>query len=207
MRWMPALLLCGCLALVAAVAFQSPQSLAMQNGSPTPPSDPARAFCPEDQEIPFTDESIFEPTAAPAGSVSILNFPVANPTPGAEQTGQLYLTNVTLPAHSCILGSYFFPGAVITVMSGQVEIFIEHWPGNGDPPVALLSNKGTPMPVRLGIGTPAPVAELAWVRIEKESFVGFKNVGDTPAKFTVAGLKPDGDPGGGGCGGGCRGRP
>jgi hypothetical protein len=200
--------LVGVLALGASMAIPpSSPSLAMQDPSPTPPSGLARAFCPADQEIPFDNETIFEPTADTVGAATILDFPNPDAILGTPTTGKLYLTYVTLDAGECILGSYFNPGVVLSVRSGTIEIFIEHWPGNGAAPSAFIRYATATSSDSLAIEVATPVAANDWVRIENESFVGFKNIGDGPAVFVVAGLKPDGDPSGGGCGGGCRGRP
>ncbi len=205
MRWMPALLLCGCLATLSAVLIPAQQSLATQDAAPTPPSAIAAEFCPADQLIPVDDDSVLEPKAEAVGAVPVTN--IENPYEGGPSSGKLVLTFVTLPPHSCILGSHFYPSMNMTVTSGQIDILIEHWPGVAAAPEAFLRRSDTATSEDVALGAATLVGAGDWVKIENESFVGFRNTSDAEAKFTVAGLKPDGPPGGGGCGGGCRGQP
>lgn len=209
MRWLSALVLCGFLALAGAMATQAPPSFAMQES--TPPSQTASDFCPgAGNPPPLTkvanqDTSIFIPAEEEPGAVQVRD--IQNPVDTNPDTGKLLLTFVTLQPNTCILGSYFYPAVNIRVTSGPISILIEHWPGAGDAPVAKKYAGGAGIPQTLAVDTPATLATDDWVQITNESFVGFANSGDAPATFVVAGLKPDGEVGGGGCDGGCRNRP
>ena len=216
MRRISAFLLCGLLALVLAFASQPPPSLALQT---TPPSGAARAFCPEvapPDPLPATwamdgrsaaiDPVIFTPTSEDAGVVVVRDIAVPFPTPGAIGSAALVTTVVTLPPHRCILGSYFYPSMIMTVTSGDISILVEHWPGGADAPEVVKIPLGNGQPTR--IEPAAGVSEITttltaedWLTIENESFVGFSNEQDVPAVFSVAGIKPAGDPSGGGGGG------
>lgn len=216
MRWISAVLLCGFMAMVMAFASQSPPALAMQVVPPQP-SELARAFCPAEAppephpdlwaaDDPGDERVIFAPILEDAGSVQVRDIVDPYPTPAALGSGKLVMTVVTLPANTCILGSYYYPSMVTTMMSGNISILIEHWPGWADAPKATLIRGGNAFPEAFPIGSPAPLtsglpdddSDGDWLKIENESFVGFRNETNEPATFIVAGIKPAGDPGGGG---------
>jgi hypothetical protein len=179
----------------------------------TPPSATATAFCPADEIIPYVEETIdgepiFKPIRETAGAAKVIDIENPNPDEAAEtDAGTLLLSIVTLPPNRCILGSYFYPAVVITVTSGEIHLLIEHWPGVAAAPQALIVDEGDDAPEDLPLDGTDAVDAGDWVRITNESFVGFANKTDAPAEFIVAGIKPDGDPGGGDCSGSCRGRP
>jgi hypothetical protein len=211
---MSVVLFCGLMAMVMAFASQSPPSLAMQE-TPTPPSDLARSFCPLEapaeplpalwaKDDPHDQSVTFAPITDDAGAVVVRDIMNPYPTPPALDSGTLVMTLVTLPAHTCIQGSYFYPSMVMTLTSGQISVLIEHWPGGADAPGATIVPGGNAFPDAFPIGTPTMMTAGDWVTIENESFVGFRNETDVDATFSVAGIKPAGDPGGGG---GHRGRP
>jgi hypothetical protein len=216
MRWLSALLLCGFLALAAAVAQQSPPSLAMQ-GEPTPPSTAARDFCPADQEIPFDDDSPFDPLGAEVGAADAVDVEQATvaalaPAPAdgtatpAPYQGKLRMNFITLAPGTCTLGSHYYPAALIAVMSGQIEIFVEPGPDApaGAPlPVAAIKRDGE-TPEFPDLSDDFTVSEDDWVSIQNRSIVGYRNNGPGYAQILVAGLYPAAPGGGGGCGGGCR---
>jgi hypothetical protein len=229
MRWMSAVLLCGVLAVVIAFSAQSLPSWAMQ-ATPSASSSPAKTFCPKDATpvLPGTPWAIdgrlatsfpvvFEPTAMPAGEVAvpgIVNPYPASPTPDAASPSPgaasptpddstLHLTEVTLPERRCILGSYFSPSMVMWLKEGHISVLIEPWPGIASTPEASVMHGGVGHSFDFPIGTPAPLNEGDWLKVEHESIVGFSNERrsdeeDVPAIFYVAGIKPPSDPGGGG---------
>jgi hypothetical protein len=190
---------------------------------PEPPSAIASAFCPEVAPDPLPalwatndpgdERVIFAPGLEDAGSVDVRDIFDPYPTPAALGSAKLVMTVVTLPAHTCILGSYYYPSMVTTMMSGGISILVEHWPGAADAPKATLIRGGNAFPEQFPIGSPAPLtsglpdddSDGDWLKIANESFVGFRNETDVDATFIVAGIKPAGDPGGGG--GGHRGIP
>lgn len=207
MRWLPVLLLSGCLATVSTVALQSPHSLAMQA---TPPalSEAADTFCPEAERFPLDDESMVQPTEPTAGVVQVVDLENPSPNEATESdNGTLLLSTVTLPGHSCILGSAFYPSVVIKVTSGTIHILIEHWPGLAAAPEAFITTGGDGPPEAFALDGSTAVVAGDWVTIKNEAFVGFANREGDPAEFDVAGIKPDPDTGGGDCSGSCRGRP
>jgi hypothetical protein len=170
-------------------------------------SEAARLFCPVDKELPFTDETIFDPAGETTGVVQVVYVEDSDTT--HPHAGKLRMNFVTLPPDTCILGSAFYPSAIVTVRSGNIEILVE--PGPEAP-------AGVPLPavsVKRSDGTtdePAIDAEIAvnqgdWARIKNRSMIGFRNVGTTEAEFLVAGIKPASGPGSGDCGGICRNRP
>jgi hypothetical protein len=206
LRWNLVVILCltGMLALGASLASPaSPSSLAMQDGSPTPPSEAASTFCP----TPFAmdDESMIEPEDPTMGVVLVPNIDNPYVPNDAADSAKMRLSLVTLPAGTCMLGSHFYPGAIVTVLSGDVEMLVEHWPGIEVAPVATLLRSGLAASEPVDTSAPFAIHTDDWLQIQNESFVGFKNDGGSPAEFVVAGLKPDGDPVGGG--GVHRGRP
>jgi hypothetical protein len=158
--------------------------------------------------IGFTENSIFVPLDETTSAVPGLVFENPSSDEAAESdTGKLLLTFVTLPANSCILGSYFYPAVNIRMLSGEITVLIEHWPGAGDAPVGSTTPAGGGIAHVLESGEVPTLTTDVWLQISNESFVGFANNTDAPAEFVVAGIKPDGDPGGGDCAGSCRNRP
>ncbi|MFN8662957.1 MAG: hypothetical protein U0075_13775 [Thermomicrobiales bacterium] len=204
MRWKSAVLLCGFMANVIAVGSQSPPSLAMQV---TPPSEIASAFCSPDTFEPpdgspwaaqdkLYEKVSFNPGEKQVGSVGVRD--IINPYADFEiGSGELVMTLVTLPKHTCILESRFYPSMVMTVTSGDISILVEHWPGTNDPPKAFVVPGGSGVPMPIALDTPTHLTAGDWVKIENESFLGFSNETDVEATFTVAGIKMN-DPAGGG---------
>lgn len=196
--------LCGFLALGVSFALpNAPSSLARQNESSTPPSAAASAFCPT--PFDYDDESMIEPADETVGVVLVPDIENPFVDDGAADSAKLRLSLVTLQDGECILGSHFFPGAIVTVLAGEVEVLVEHWPGFADAPVATVRRPGMAESETMTNDTPFTIRPGDWLQIQNESYVGFKNGGSSPAEFMVAGLKPDGDPAGGG--GVHRGRP
>jgi len=225
MRWLSALLLCGFLALASAVVQQAPPSLAMQTPEPTPPSNAARAFCPEaDQITPIDADWPFDPLG-PEVSVAIADdveqaMIAAAATPAADEAiptpykGKLRMNFVTLAPGDCTLGSHYYPAAIIAVMSGELEILVELGP---DAPAGAPLPKATVRRDNAAADVPdltddsgAPVSfvvsEDDWVSIENRSIVGYRNIGSGYAQILVAGLYPAAPGGGGNCGNGCKNR-
>ncbi len=211
MRWMSALLLCVLVASGLAVTTPSPPALAMQE----PPSAAARAFCSEAEEDWKYERVTFVPARVEVGTVLVrdLTNPYPDPTPDAANpnpaplpdSGQLVMTLVTLPAHTCILGSQFYPSMVMTMTSGDISILVEHLPGLADAPKVTVARGGAASadvpigaPASLSANDPADDTDGDWVRIENEAQIGFHNGTDVDATFTVAGIKMAGDSGGGG---------
>lgn len=212
MRWLSALLLCGFLAMAVVLAQQAPPSLAMRAVEPTPPSDAARMFCPADQEIAFDDNSPFDPLGPEVGAANasdVEQIIVATP-PAKPYKGKLRLNFVTFAPRTCMLGSNFYPSAIVTVMSGTVQIFVELGPDApvGAPtPIATINHTDGRPAEFPDLSMALTVSENDWVSIENRSIVGFRNNGPGYAQILVAALHPAAPDGGGGCGGGCRGQP
>jgi hypothetical protein len=219
MRWLSALLLCGFLAMASAVAMQSPRSLARQVVDPTPPSAAARDFCPADQEIAISDDSPFDPFGAEVGMAEAVDVEqamvaaLATATPPADDPatptpykGKLRMNFITFAPGQCTLRSHYYPAAIVAVMSGQVEIFVElgpDAPAGAPAPVATIKHKDgtTEFP---DMTDDFSVSEDDWISIENRSIVGYRNNGPGYAQILVAGLYPAAPGGGGNCGNGCR---
>ena len=195
MRWISAVLLCGFLAMVMAFASLSPPALAMQVESNLP-SDAARAFCPEEEDLERAAPVTMAPEQEQSGSVAVRE--ITNPYFPASSSGTLVMTFVTLPPNTCILRSYFYPSMVMTVASGDISILVEHWPGVADYPKAYIDPSVIEPLQTLTPGVSTPIAAGAWITIENESFVGFRNDAGVEATIYVAGIKMARDPGGGG---------
>ena len=196
--------LCGFLALGVSLGSLAPRSvLAMQEGSPTPPPDAASAFCPN--PMGNNDETGFSPPTQTAG---VLEVPgLKNPNPDEEDSAKLRLTMITLQPDTCMLRSYFYPGVIVTVLSGEITLLVEPSSSTDAAPVGSLLLADTESPEDQDLSAPFLLAAGDWLTIANGSIVGFSNEETTEAVFVVAGLKPNGDPASGGCGGGCRGRP
>ena len=164
MRWISVVLFCGFLATGSAIGSQSPPALAMQ---PEPPSAIASAFCSPDTAAPpdgspwasqdeFYERVTFNPGEIQVGSVGVREImnPYADPPLGS---GELVMTLVTLPAHTCILESRFYPSMIMTVTSGDISILVEHWPGKGDPPKASMVPGGIGVSMSIAADTPKPI--------------------------------------------------
>lgn len=212
MRRLSALLLGGFLLTFSAVISPAPPSRAMQP-APTPPSDASRTFCSEDGEARGDALGIFDPLQAEVGVVEASDVEQPETTDESRRlTGNLRLNALTLPADTCLLGSVFYPAALISVTAGTIQIFVE--PGPGAPPDA-------PAPAPVGtiwkgaaegeadLVFPGPITITAgqWVRLANRAIVGFRNQGPGDATFLVAGIHPTSAPGSGDCSSGCRSRP
>lgn len=203
-RWNLVLLLClgSILALGSALMAASPRSsLAMQ--------DQADAFCPTPMEN--DDETGFAPRLTGAGVVEVRDLtppvPGEEPPPDGGPTARLRLTRITLAQDACMLHSYFYPGAIVTVLSGEVMILVEPATSSGPAPAGQLLVDGGATVDEKDLSAPFSLVEGDWLTISNGAIVGFKNEQADDAVFMVAGLKPSGDPVGGGCGNGCRSRP
>jgi len=171
-------------------------------------SEAAEAFCPEGQRFDNSDESMIQPVRPGVGAVQVVDL--ENPSDNEEtesDNGTLLLSTITLPAHTCIVQSAFYPSVIIKVTSGTIRILIENWPGSAVTPDALISTGGISASVDLALDGTTDVTEGDWVRITNGALVAFANQTDVPAVFDVAGIKPAPDPAGGDCSGTCRGRP
>lgn len=193
------LCLVGVLALGVSFASPTSSSLALPAAAAT---ETPEMFCPDPMD--FDDESGFAPENEAAGAVIVPS--IDNPT--APDTGKLRLTKIELSEGTCFLNSYFYPGAVVTVLSGEIRVLVQPSSLVDAPPEAKVTTGGDGPPDDMDIESSFILTPGDWLTIQNGALVGFKGASTTEnAVFMVAALKPDSDGSGGGCGNGCRGRP